>query len=382
LQQELIIKKKDEENIIALLEDGFLVELYLGRGEKKDLVGNIYKGRVENVLPGLEAGFIDFGWERNGYLYVGKNKLNKGEEVLVQVAKNFEGNKGPRLTQNISLAGRYIVLLPLSPKIAVSRRIEPEAKERLRNFTSLLPSPQMGIIFRTAARDATEKELKREIKELAQLWQEIVNKAKRKSAPVLLHAEANLIPRVLRDLLALNLQQITVNELNLYKEVKKWLKDYAPSLRTKLSFDKNDQLSIKYRLDEQIKEALERRVNLKSGGFLVIDQAEALTAIDVNSGKYVGVKDLEDTAYRTNLEAAYEIPRQLRLRNIGGIIIIDFIDMHHAHNRQEIIHILKEGLLKDRAKPVIAGITPLGLVEMTRRRQRYDLAATSGIKEE
>lgn len=374
---ELIIKKKEGENIVALMEDGLLVELYLGRGEKKDLVGNIYKGRVENVLPGLEASFVDFGWERNGYLYVGKNKLKKGEEILVQVTKNFEGNKGPRLTLNLSLAGRYVVLLPLSPKIAFSRKIEGKEIERLKKLVPSLSIHQMGLIFRTAAKNATENDLQREISSLSKKWQRILSRAEKHPAPLLLHSEENLIPRVLRDLLALDLQQITIDDLSLFAEVKKWSKNYAPYLLRKLSFDKDGRLGIKYKLDEQIKEAMERRVNLKSGGFLVIDQTEALTAIDVNSGKFVGVKDLEETAFRTNLEAAYEIPRQLRLRNIGGIIIIDFIDMHQEHNRQEIMNTLKEELLKDRAKPVIAGTTPLGLVEMTRRRQRYDLASTN-----
>lgn len=387
----LIIVQIDEgETRLALLEEGHLAEVFWERGHHKRIAGNIYKGRVENVLPGMQAAFVDIGLARNAFLYVGdavplhsleegqpqnhpnlsiRDVVKPGQELVVQVLKEGMGSKGPRITSNLTLPGRWVVLMPTVEHIGVSRRIEgDEERRRLREIAENARVHGMGIIVRTAAEGADEAELVADIQRLQRRWQLIQEKSALRPAPSLLHRDFDLVERTLRDLVVGDVEQIKVNDLAMYERMLDWAEEFYPQLRHRIHLDEGKDLWAEFNLQPEIEKALKPKVWLKCGGYLVIDQTEALTVIDVNTGKFVGTNDLAETVCKTNLDAAREIPRQLRLRNIGGIIIIDFIDMWDEAHREQVLQTLQTELRRDTTKTQVLGITQLGLVEMTRKK--------------
>jgi len=396
LVKHILIQAEEGETLVAVLENGQLVEVYVERGTEQRLVGNIYKGRVENVLPGMQAAFVNIGLERNAFLYVedalkqqrgsregtdAKEKaeysigriLREGQEVIVQVVKEPIGTKGARVTTHITLPGRYLVLMPTVDYVGVSRRIESEReRERLRRLAEAVKPGGMGLIVRTVAEGVGEEQLRREAEGLGQLWRKIVSRAYQKGAPLLIHRDLELVQRILRDLYSEEVDRITVNQQWLYERAGEFISYLQPGQKPRLFLETGDLLE-KYGVEGEIEKALKRKVWLRSGGYLVIDQMEALTAIDVNTGKYVGSTTLADTVLKTNLEAAVEIARQLRLRNIGGIIIIDFIDMENPDDQAQVVAALEEELKKDKTRARIMGLTQLGLVEMTRKKVQQGL---------
>ncbi|HHX01703.1 MAG TPA: Rne/Rng family ribonuclease [Firmicutes bacterium] len=372
--------------LVGIVEEGRLAEFFREKDETSRIVGNIYKGRIENVLPGMAAAFVDLGLERNGFLYVADLKgekerpinelVKKGQEILVQVAKEPEGAKGARVVTSISLPGRFLVLMPQENSIGVSRQI-PDSQERarLRELASELKPPGMGLIIRTAASGRSEQELMEERDQLLQLWQGIVAQSRKCSAPALLYHDHDLIYRIMRDVVTDDTEVIIVDQ--------PWIYDRIIDIRAKLRISPTTKVEL-YRgevalfdqlgLSRDLEKATHKRVWLNSGGYLIIDQTEALVSIDVNTGKYTGSKNLAETVLRTNLEAAQEIAKQLRLRNIGGIIIIDFIDMSSPHDRQLVLDALTKALATDKTKSHVLGFTQLGLVEMTRKKAKTRLS--------
>lgn len=393
MYKELVVNVKDEETRVAVLEDGQLVEIYIERAQNQRLVGNIYKGQVENVLPGMQAAFVDIGLEKNAFLYVEDavstrrenqyalerpnitDVLKKGQEIIVQIVKEPIGSKGPRVTTNITLPGRYMVLMPTVDYIGISRRIEcEEERERLREIAAALKPEGMGVIVRTVAEGMQEEEIGKDIQLLTKLWNKIQNKAASGPVPNLLHRDLELLQRMLRDVFSEDIDKLIIDSRDDYQKVLELLDIIDPKLKLKVVYENREDIFEDYGIEAELQKALKRQVWLKCGAYLVIDQAEALTAIDVNTGKFVGSTDLEDTVLKTNLNAAVEIARQLRLRNIGGIIIVDFIDMEEEEHRQQVIQVLEEEIKKDKTKVNILGITQLGLVEMTRKKVRPSLS--------
>jgi ribonuclease G len=392
---ELLVECTGDQTRLAVVEDGELAELYIERKGHEKLVGNIYKGRAANVLPGMEAAFVDIGMEKNGFLYAGDILVDKtdfgldskaleqelkslsirklvkvGQEILVQVIKEPGGSKGPRLTSHITLPGRLAVLLPTVGYVGISRRIEAEEERaRLRALAESLKPQGMGLIIRTAAEGAQEAELERDIRYLTKLWASISQRAATTTAPALLHRDVSLVYRAVRDMLVSGVKSLTVDDDAQYALARSTAEMLSPELAQKVRHHEgNTPLFEPYRIDAQAEKALLRRVWLKSGGYLVFDYAEALTVIDVNTGKFVGKHSLSDTVFTINCEAVVEIARQLRLRDIGGIIVIDFIDMDRPEQREQLLALLRKELKKDRTKTNLVGITELGLVEMTRKK--------------
>lgn len=369
---------------IAVLEDGVLVEHYVTRKTQRSLIGNVYLGRVQNVLPGMEAAFVDIGQSRNAVLYVGEvvtdedvegdahprieQVLNPGQSVLVQVTKDPMGTKGARLTTELSLAGRYLVAVPKGSGYGISRRLEDRERSRLRDVARRIRPDGFGLIVRTAAEGAEEDELQRDLSRLTRLWQEIEERAKKGSAPQEIYVEPDLIIRVIRDQFSKDYVRLVVEDPETYERVKTYVQAVDPELAERVQLHEGPEtLFDAENINEQLRKALERKVWLPSGGYIVLDRAEALTVIDVNTGRYVGKTSLEDTVVKTNLQAAAEVVRQLRLRDIGGIIIIDFIDMLLERNREQVLKEFRRELNKDKTKTQVIGISPLGLVEMTRK---------------
>ncbi|QNB45063.1 Rne/Rng family ribonuclease [Thermanaerosceptrum fracticalcis] len=401
MYREILVQVAEEETKVAVLEEGQLVEIYVERALNQRLVGNIYKGVVHNVLPGMQATFVDIGLEKNAFLYVEdalanvlwqdeehvpvrdgvrpniRDIVKEGQEIVVQIAKEPVGTKGARVTTQITLPGRYLVLMPTVDYTGISRRIEEdEERERLKAIAEEIKPPNMGVIVRTVAEGSLREDLEQDIKSLLKIWQRIKNKAQTVSAPALLHKDLELVQRILRDVFTDDVQRLSVNSRPVFEKIIDFLEATETHLKGKVFLSDTNNLFEKYAIDHELAQALKRKVWLKSGGYLVIDQTEALTAIDVNTGKFVGSTDLADTVLKTNLEAALEIARQLRLRNIGGIIIIDFIDMTDPHHKERVLKVLEEELKKDKVKAHILGITPLGLVEMTRKKVRQSLSST------
>ncbi|MGI6668885.1 MAG: Rne/Rng family ribonuclease [Acetivibrionales bacterium] len=388
-------------NRVALLEDGELAELYIERADSERMAGNIYRGKVTSVLPGMQAAFVDIGYEKNAFLYAGDvvakkeytedeedtvsyakscnicELLKPGQELTVQVIKEPIGSKGPRVTTNITLPGRHLVLLPGADYTGVSRRIENGCERaRLKKIAESLKPKGMGLIIRTASEGMNEEEdFAGDLRFLLNLWESIRKKELSGRVPRCIHKDPNLVYRVVRDLFTKDISKFIINDRRQYNKVLELIDMISPILKYRVEyFSKNYNLFEYYQLETQIARALSRKVWLKSGGYLVIDKTEALTAIDVNTGKYVGKRCLEDTVLKTNLEAAEEIAKQLRLRDIGGIIIIDFIDMHEHKHQQMVLDALKNALKKDRVKTTVVGMTGLGLIEMTRKKVRQELS--------
>jgi ribonuclease G len=378
----ILVTDDGEELRVALVEDGRLSEIYIERPDRKSYLGDIYQGKVENVMSGIDAAFVDFGLEKNGFLYVDEvttpegekrarritDALKNGQQVLVQVIKDPMGHKGARLSTKISLAGRYLVYVPGGSGVGVSRRLKQGERERLRDISKELKPKDAGLIVRTIAEGHGLEDLKRDMRYLARLWARLKKKSETVKAPGLVHKEVDISLEVTRDLFNDTCESLIVDDAKRHKAILSFLDKEAPELLPKVHLHTGEEpLFVAYGIDDQIAKALERRVPLPSGGNLMIDHAEALTVIDVNTGRFTRGKGLEDTITKTNLEAAREVVRQLRLRDIGGIIIIDFIDMAHAKNREMVLATLEAELETDRTKTYVVELSPLGLVEMTRQ---------------
>ncbi len=392
--KEFLINAGPSETRMAVLEEKQPVEIVIERLHTSRRVGNIYRGRVENILPGMQAAFVDIGMEKNAFLYVDDlqifkgqeegingpappiNKLLRlGQEIVVQVVKEPIGNKGARVVTNITLPGRYLVLMPSVKYVGVSRRIEDEKeRERLRTLAQKLRPRGMGLIVRTAAEGVDEKELRMDRDFLLSLWQKVRKKARKGPVPSLLYHDHDLLYRILRDLFTEDVERLIIDDQSAYEKALELMDSLSPHLKNRVELYKGSRpLFEVYGIETQIKEALQRKVWLPSGAYLIFDQTEALTVIDVNTGKFTGSTNLEDTVLATNLEAAKEIARQIRLRNLGGIIIIDFIDMASEKNRRQVLEVFSQELAKDKQKTNILGFTSLGLLEVTRKKIRPSL---------
>jgi ribonuclease E len=379
---------------IALLEGRTLVEHYISRisDDATQIDGNIYRGRVQNVLPGMEAAFIDIGTPKNAVLYHGdvrydtddveshgaggqpriEQLLRPGQSILCQVTKNPIGAKGARLTQEVSLPGRFVVLVPNSTAYGISKRLDDSERRRLRRIVDAIRPEGHGLIVRTAAAGASAEELEADVERLTRQWQEIASRSTEGQGPQLLYREPAIAVRVIREELNREYRAVVIDDLDLYEQVRDYVEAVNPELAERVEyFDAAaEDLPVfeRYHVHEQLHKALDRKVWLPSGGSLVIDRTEALTVIDVNTGKNVGTTNLEETVYRNNLEAAEEVARQLRLRDIGGIIVIDFIDMEVRENRDKVGAALRSALARDKTRTQVFDISELGLVEMTRKR--------------
>jgi len=376
---------------LAVLEGRSLVEHYLGAptDDETSIDGNIYVGRVQNVLPGMEAAFIDFGPPKNGVLYRGdvtfdpadvdesrpriERLLKNGQSIVVQVTKNPIGAKGARLTQEVSLAGRFVVMVPGQPDTyGISKRMPDEERRRLRRALDRLRPPDAGIIVRTAAEGATPEELERDVARLRSQWEQISDLATKGKPPRLLYQEPSMVVRVIREEFTREYRGVVIDDRDLYEQVRGYVEAIAPELAERIEYYDPEEEGLpvfeRYHVAEQLLKALDRKVWLPSGGSIIIERTEALTVIDVNTGKNVGRSNLEETVYRNNLEAAEEIARQLRLRDIGGIIVIDFIDMEIRENREKVLAAFEAALARDKTRTQVLEISELGLVEMTRKR--------------
>jgi ribonuclease G len=406
---QIVINAGTLETRVAVIEQGRLVELHIEREENPSRVGNIYRGRVENVIPGMQAAFVDIGLEKNGFLYVSdisegvqegdeveledgvvrthpKGKIQKdiqqllkpGRFILVQVVKDRLGTKGPRLTTFITIPGRYAVLLPTVRHIGVSRKIEdPKERERLRRILHQVRPNNMGLITRTAGEGRTQEEFARDVEYLYREWQEVLARFEGTTGVGLMREDLRTVLRVVRDEFTQDFNHLLIDNEEEFQRILRFLDVFDPRLKRRVRLYKHKQpIFEKMGIEPEIARALRRVVYLKSGAYLCIDQTEALTAIDVNTGRFVGKRHLEDTVLQTNLEAAEEIARQVRLRDIGGIIVIDFIDMELERNRRKLLQALQEALKRDRAKTTLSEVTELGMIEMTRKRVKHDLVRT------
>ncbi len=381
--KQILVSAEPNELKVAVLEQGRLSEIYVERKGTKPLAGNIYKGKVENVLPGMEAAFVDIGLEKNGFLYVEEvmvhedpdkrpkkitQMLRSGQEIPVQIVKDPMGTKGARLTTQLSIPGRFLVYVPDGDGVGVSRRLPDEERQRLRNLCRELKVKKAGLIVRTAAEGVTKKELLGDLKFLEKMWQIVKGRDKSQAAPSLLYSEMEVSLKVIRDIFDDSFDRVLVDAQKEYDRIRSFLRKTSPKLVDRIElYQGSKPLMDTYDVNEEMKKALEKRVELPSGGYLVIENTEAMTIIDVNTGRYVGRSRLENTILKTNIEACKEVVRQLRLRDIGGIIVIDFIDMARPRNRREVLDTLGKELEKDRTKTYIVELSPLGLVEMTRQ---------------
>ena len=415
MQNEIIINAELGETRVALLENGLFAELHIERERDKSVVGNVVKGRVSRVLPGMQAAFVDIGLEKAAFLYVGDyfestfesgddgdsggrgrrggrgagrggrsappsidTVLHEGQEIIVQIAKEPIGTKGARITSNISIPGRHLVLTPWSRRVGVSRRIgSDKERRRLRDIVERLRPPQLGFIIRTAGDGVREADLQADIRYLATVWAAIQKRNADKSAPAILYSEHDLPLRIVRDLAGPDTKRIVADDKDVYESIQHFVDRFVAEPKPQIElYEETLPVFDRFGLEHQIHANLERKVWLKSGGSLVIDKSEALTSIDVNTGRFVGKRDLEDTVLKTNLEAVQEVVRQVRFRNLGGLIIIDLIDMESAGNRDKVYRALQEALRADKARTNILKISELGLVEMTRKRTRENLVQT------
>lgn len=391
MAEELLINITPMECRVALIENGTVNELFVERTAKRGLVGNIYNGKIVRVLPGMQAAFVDIGQSRTAFLHINDmiwpraqtapnifEMLHPGQVVLVQVMKDMLGTKGARLTTDLSIPSRYLVFMPFGNHTGVSQKIELEQeRERLRVMIDTLQTEHQlpgSVIVRTAAEGVTEQALSQDMAYLAKLWKFIQKNQKEVEATALIFEELPLPERVIRDLANGETHKIYVDSREIFTKLQSFVEKFVPTMQGRLNHYPGEKpLFELYNVEEDIQKALRTRVDLKSGGYLMIDQTEAMTTIDVNTGSYVGGRTLEDTVFKTNLEATQVIVRQLRLRNLGGIIIIDFIDMQEQAHRDEVMRLLEKMLERDHAKTKITQVSELGLVEMTRKRTRESL---------
>lgn len=392
MSEEILINVTPQETRVAVVHLGAVQELHIERSGGRGIAGNVYLGKVSRVLPGMQSAFLDIGLERAAFLHVGdilearceecprpiEQILHEGQSLLVQVIKDPIGTKGARLSTQISLAGRCLVFLPQEVRIGVSQKIEdPAERDNLRTrLESLIPEGAgRGFIIRTQAADASNTELAADIEYLHTLWDAIHNRSATSEGPVLIFQELDLAHRALRDIANESTGRILVDSRETYQRMRAFSEDFTSKLHDRVSHYSADRpLFELYGVEDEIEKALARRVDLKSGGYLIIDQTEALTTVDVNTGAYVGVKSFDETIFKTNLEAAQVIARQMRLRNLGGIIIIDFIDMDNASHREAVLGELGRAMERDRTRTTMSGFSSLGLVEMTRKRTRESLS--------
>jgi ribonuclease E len=383
-RKQMLVRKLPHQTQIVVMEGPVLVEHYVARSDKLSLVGNVYLGKVRNVLPGMEAAFVDFGAGKNGVVYAGdinyaemdlngkpkriESALQPGDPILVQVVKDAMGHKGARLTNQISLAGRYLVLAPNDDIRGISRRLPDDERRRLREVVAEFRPEGMGVIVRTAAEGASRDDIQADIDRLLHTWNNIETGREPATAPALLHEEPPLVIRVIREHFTRDFKRLLIDDEGTYRKVLDYLGGTEADLVEKVKRYEDDMSVFeRFHVEDQLRKALDRKVWLPSGGHLVIDRTEALTVIDVNTGRFVGHSNLEDTVLQNNLEAAEEIARQLRLRDIGGIIVIDFIDMEIAKNREAVLLRLREQLAKDKTRTQVFDVSSLGLVEMTRK---------------
>lgn len=397
MNKEILIDANEFSTRVAVVEDGEPVEFYIEQDRSQRYVGNIYNGKVQNVLPGMQAAFIDIGLEKNAFLYAGdvvlpeetdgetattenkniRNLLRPGQTIMVQVAKDPVGTKGARVTTHITLAGRSLVLMPTMDYVGVSRRIENEDERlRLRKILNEIKPQGMGVIVRTASTGNTQESFREDLDSILSLYREIAAGSEVQKAPCLLHEEQSVMFRVARDLLMKDIDRVFVNNEAAFEKLCQMTDLMAPKLKPRILLKQSEALFDRYDTEAKIERALSRKVWMKNGSYIIIDRTEALTCIDVNTGKYVGKDDLEKTITATNCEAAEEIARQLRLRDVGGIIIIDFIDMELEENRQIVLNTLKNALRQDHTRTHVFGFTHLGLVEMTRKKTGRNLGDT------
>ena len=408
MKREILINAAARETRVAILEDDELVELLIDRPDVRRMVGDIYLGRVEAVLPGIQAAFVDIGTEKSAFLHASdlvyseddepedpeededddaddgrrssrekvppiQDVLKKGQDLLVQVTKEAISTKGPRVTAQISLAGRFLVFMPSASRVGVSRKIGDRGeRQRLREqVQAVLPDKAGGVIVRTVGEDATQETFQRELQSLMSQWKKIKRKTSFVRAPSLLHRETNLTRGIIRDLFSTKIEKLEVDSRQVYNEIAEYLKAIAPELVQRLHlYDGKVPLFDKADIEKEIRDLFKRRCDLPSGGYLIIEPTEALVSIDVNSGRFTGKKDPEKTILKTNVEAAREVARQLRLRDVGGIIVCDFIDMETRGNRDKVLQELRTHLGRDRARTRAFAVSDLGLVEMTRQRVR------------
>ena len=388
MSEEILINVTPQETRVAVIGAGVAQELLIERSASRGLVGNIYVGRVARVLPGMQSAFVEIGLERAAFLHVADIRehgekpieriLAEGEPVLVQVVKDPIGSKGARLSTQVSVAGRLLVYLPHDPHIGISQKIEDEnGRAALRGrLKDLLPADEKGgFIVRTLAETAKEEELRADVAYLRHLWQAIHERSLGADPPKLLYQDLSLAQRVLRDMVTVDTGRVLVDSRETYQKLAAFAERYMPQVRQRLEHYIGERpLFDLYNVETEIEKALSRRVELKSGGYLIIDQTEAMTTIDVNTGGFVGNRNFDDTVFKTNLEAAQAIARQLRLRNLGGIIVLDFIDMESNEHRNAVLDELRRAMARDRTRITLNGFTALGLVEMTRKRTRESLA--------
>src|SRR6188508_368197 len=414
----LVINADGPETRVALVQDGYLGELYIERKRERGIAVNIYKGRVERVLPGMQAAFVNIGLEKSAYLHVSdvrgtpddlkrllageasraasdededaddaaragggariEDLLKEGQEVIVQVTKEPISTKGARTTRYISLPGRHLVFMPTVDHIGISRRIASDKeRRRLRDIVETMRPAGSGFIVRTVAENVSERELKSDMEFLIKLWNEVVRRAAGGRCPSLIYNDLDLLLRTVRDLFTPDVEKLIIDSRSEYDRVKKCITAFMPDFAGHIElYDGNDPIFDGFGIEIEIDRALERKVWLKSGGYLIVDEMEALTAVDVNTGRFVGKKSLEDTITKTNLEAAQEVAEQLRIRSIGGMIVVDFIDMDRPHNRDKVTRAFNEHLRRDRSKAAVTRISELGLIEMTRKRTRESLLHT------
>ncbi|MCL5986599.1 MAG: Rne/Rng family ribonuclease [Actinobacteria bacterium] len=387
MPKKILLTSSEHEVRLAVLEDSEVVELYFSRKGSQSILGNIYLGRVQNIVPGLGAAFIDIGESRNAFLYIDEvfvqkedldvapettkkiqNVLKPGQRIVVQVTKEPIRSKGARLTTFISIPGRFLVLMPYSTGVGISKKLEPKERDRLREIANKIRKQDIGIIVRTAARLVDEQLLIRDLRYLQKVWAGIERKMLLAWGPKLIYRELDLVEKALRDIYSLEFDEIIVDSKHLVNRVSSFLKRISAHDSSRITvYSGLIPLFEKYGVEDAIHEALQRKVKLKSGGYLIIDHTEALTSIDVNTGKFIGKSDLEETILKTNLEACKEIVRQLRLRDTGGLIVVDFIDMERKESREKVLKTFLENLKKDQARSQVVEISKLGLIEMTRK---------------
>ena len=415
MDSEILINATRDEVRVGLLDGGQVVEFYVERKREASLVGNIYKGKIVKILPGMQSAFVDIGLEKAAFLYVTdihagleefapfleeEEKVNalelelvskkgrpdlaieeliqEGQEILVQASKDPIGGKGARATSYVTIPGRYLVLMPNVEHIGISRRISDESERaRLKTIVENIKPRGYGLIIRTASEASGEEDLKKDLEFLLLLWETVQKKKDRVSAPTLLYSDLDLVFRSVRDLMVQDVKRLVVDSAEEYERIKDFVRTYFEKLLGKIElYEGTEPIFDAFGIEFDISRALGRKVWLKSGGYIVIDQTEAMTVIDVNTGKFVGKEELEDTILKTNLEAVKEIAYQIRLRNLGGIIIVDFIDMEKYENRDRVFNAFVEAMKKDRAKNTISHISELGLIQMTRKRVRESLGRT------
>ncbi len=396
MSKQIIINSGLREKRAGILVDNKLEDVLLETDTYDQIASNIYRGRVRDVLAGMQAAFVDIGAEKNAFLHISdiypllnkkqKDKWNKkqlsikhvlqpGQEIMVQVAKEAIGSKGPKATCKISIPGRYFVLLPFENRIGVSRRIEDNNKrERLKSIARSFTGNKFGVIVRTNARDKKKSVLRNDYNYLTNIWKTVQHRYRNNRAPVLIYRHVELIKLIVRDYLSTDINKVVVDDRDVYEELLEKTKKIAPHLKNRVFYYKEDTpIFENYGIEKEMEKIFRRKVWLDSGGYIIIDSTEALVSIDVNTGKYIGEDNLQKTVFKTNMEAAREIARQLKLRDIGGIIIIDFIDMNKKEHQNQVLDTLKDELSKDRTKTGVLGLTQLGLVEMTRQKVRDDL---------